>query len=77
MSKAVEFHSSPNTIQQKSDNRQPEVLQERIEKRAYELYEARGATPDSARRVFHFVVSGRPSLFSKRLYSGSPYKNQY
>jgi len=48
MSKAVEFHSSPNTTQQKSDNRQPEVLQERIEKRAYELYEARGATPGHA-----------------------------
>jgi hypothetical protein len=45
MSKAVEFHSSPNPVQQKSDARQPEVLQERIEKRAYELYEARGATP--------------------------------
>jgi hypothetical protein len=43
MSKAVEFHSSPNTIQQKSD-----VLQKRIEKRAYELYEARGATPGHA-----------------------------
>ena len=48
MSKAVEFHSSPNTIQQKSDDRQPQVLQERIEKRAYELYEARGATPGHA-----------------------------
>ena len=48
MSKAVEFHSSPNTIQQKSDDRQPEVLQDRIEKRAYELYEARGATPGHA-----------------------------
>ena len=43
MSKAVGFHSSPNTIQQKSD-----VLQERIEKRAYELSEARGATPGHA-----------------------------
>ena len=48
MSKAVEFHSSPNTVQQKSDNRQAEILQERIEKRAYELYEARGATPGHA-----------------------------
>jgi hypothetical protein len=48
MSKAVEFHSSANPIQQKSDNRPPEVLQERIQKRAYELYEARGATPGHA-----------------------------
>lgn len=48
MSKAVEFHSSPNTIQQKSNDRHPEVLQERIQKRAYELYEARGATPGHA-----------------------------
>jgi hypothetical protein len=47
MSKAVEFHSSANPIQQKSDH-QPEVLQERIQKRAYELYEARGATPGHA-----------------------------
>jgi hypothetical protein len=44
MSKAVEFHSSANPIQQKSDHRL-EALQERIQKRAYELYEARGATP--------------------------------
>jgi len=48
MSKAVEFHSSPNPIQQKSADRQPELLQERIQKRAYELYEARGATPGHA-----------------------------
>jgi hypothetical protein len=45
MSRAVEFHSSPNPIQQKSDDRQREALKDRIEKRAYELYEARGATP--------------------------------
>jgi len=43
MSKAVEFLSSVNPVQQKPDH-QPEV-QERIQKRAYELYEARGATP--------------------------------
>jgi hypothetical protein len=48
MSKPVEFHSSANTTQQKSDDRQPEVVQERIQKRAYELYEARGATPGQA-----------------------------
>jgi Protein of unknown function (DUF2934) len=49
MSKAIEVHSSPNTTsQQKSDDRQQEILQERIQKRAYELYEARGATPGQA-----------------------------
>ena len=46
MSKAVEFLSSANPIQQKSDH-QPEV-QERIQKRAYELFEARGAAPGHA-----------------------------
>ena len=49
MSKAVEFHSSLNTTsQQKTDDRQQEMLQERIQKRAYELYEASGATPGHA-----------------------------
>lgn len=48
MSKAVEFHSSSNPIQQKSDDRQRDAMQERIQKRAYELYEARGATPGRA-----------------------------
>jgi len=49
MSKAVEFHSSPNTTsQQKSDDLQQKVLQERIQKRAYELYVARGASPGHA-----------------------------
>jgi len=47
MSKAVEFLSSVNPVQQKPDH-QPEVLQERIQKRAHELYEARGATPGHA-----------------------------
>jgi len=49
MSKAVEFHSSPDTTtQQKLDDRQRQLLQERIEKRAYELYQARGASPGRA-----------------------------
>jgi len=48
MSKAVEFHSSPDTTQERADNRQQEMLLERIQKRAYELYEARGASPGRA-----------------------------
>jgi len=44
MSKAVEFHSSSNPGQQKLDD----IVQERIQKRAYELYEARGASPGHA-----------------------------
>jgi len=48
MSKAVEFHSSVTTTQQKSNDRQQDILQERIQKRAYELYEARGAAPGHA-----------------------------
>ena len=47
MSKAAEFHSS-NTMPQKAGVHQPEVLQEQIQKRAYELYAARGATPGHA-----------------------------
>lgn len=45
MSKAVDFHSPANANQQKPNDRQQEALQERIQKRAYELYEARGAAP--------------------------------
>jgi len=48
MSKAVEFHSSLTTNQPKSNESQEQIVQDRIQKRAYELYEARGAAPGHA-----------------------------
>jgi len=44
MSKAVELHSATN-VRQPSLDGGGENLQERIQQRAYELYEARGAAP--------------------------------
>jgi hypothetical protein len=45
MSKAVELQSATNPRRQSSPDGVGEKLHERIQERAYELYEARGATP--------------------------------
>ena len=45
MSKAVELHSATNPNRQVPPDGVDEKLQERIQQRAYELYEARGAAP--------------------------------
>jgi hypothetical protein len=45
MSKAVETHSAINMNRQSSPDGLEEKLRERIQQRAYELYEARGAAP--------------------------------
>jgi hypothetical protein len=45
MSKAVELHSVTHPDRQSSPDGADEKLQERIQQRAYELYEARGAEP--------------------------------
>jgi hypothetical protein len=45
MSKAVELQSATNPTRQSSPDGVDEKLQERIQQRAYELYEARGAAP--------------------------------
>jgi hypothetical protein len=44
MSRAVEMNPS-SVIQEASAERMSEALRERIEQRAYELYEARGSEP--------------------------------
>ena len=48
MSKAVELHAATNPNRQTSADSIGEDLRERIQKRAYELYQARGATPGHA-----------------------------
>ncbi len=45
MSKTVELHSATNPNRQSSANDVSAKLQGRIQQRAYELYEARGAEP--------------------------------
>jgi hypothetical protein len=45
MSKAAELHSVTKSDRQASPDGVDEKLQERIQQRAYELYEARGAEP--------------------------------
>jgi hypothetical protein len=45
MSKAVELQSASNPNRQSLPDGLGEKLQERIQQRAYELYEARGAAP--------------------------------
>lgn len=48
MSKPVEMHAATNLTRQNSPDGIGEKLQERIEKRAYELHQARGAAPGHA-----------------------------
>ena len=48
MSKAVELNSTSNANRQSSPDGRDEKLRERIQQRAYELYQARGATPGHA-----------------------------
>jgi len=45
MSKAFELHSTANPTRQNSPDGSDERLHERIQQRAYQLYEARGAEP--------------------------------
>ena len=45
MSKAVELHSATNPNRQSSINDVSAKLQKRIQQRAFELYESRGAEP--------------------------------
>ena len=48
MSKAVELHTATNPNRQNHPDSIGENLRERIQKRAYELYQARGAAPGHA-----------------------------
>ena len=48
MSKPVEMHAATNPNRQNYPDSTGQSLQERIQKRAYELYQARGADPGHA-----------------------------